>query len=107
MCLTFPALYALSEGFEVYAVEDCCGGTSQVAHDGALSRIVQAGAVRVTWVQTMLEWQRDWARRGTYDSVMKNVIEHGGVYGQAVEYAYTMVHKQPNFTQRFANGHAH
>jgi nicotinamidase-related amidase len=105
VCLTFPALCALADGFEVYAVEDCSGGTSQVAHDAAISRIVQAGGVRMTWIQTMLEWQRDWARRSTYDSVMKNVIQHGGVYGQAVEYCYTMVHKAPGFPERFANGH--
>ena len=70
VCLCFPALHALAEGFEIYAVEDCSGGTSLIAHDAAISRIVQAGGVRVTWVQVMLEWQRDWARRATYDAVM-------------------------------------
>lgn len=75
VCLAFPALCALGEGFEVYAVEDCSGGTSQVAHDAAISRIQQAGGVRTTWVPTMLEWQRDWARRATYDSVMQTVLE--------------------------------
>ena len=70
VCLCFPALHALAEGFEIYAVEDCSGGTSLIAHDAAISRIVQAGGVRVTWVQVMLEWQRDWARKGTYDAVM-------------------------------------
>jgi nicotinamidase-related amidase len=106
VCLTFPALCALADGYEVYAVEDCSGGTSQVAHDAAIARIQQAGGVRMTWIQTMLEWQRDWARRGTYDSVMKNVVEHGGVYGQAVEYCYTMVHKAPNYVERFKAGAA-
>jgi len=104
VCLCFPALMAMAAGFEVYAVEDCSGGTSIVAHDAAIARIQQAGAVRVTWNQVMLEFQRDWARKGTYDAVMKTVIEHGGVYGQAVEYCYTMVHKAPPFTQRFAAG---
>ena len=75
VCLAFPALCALGEGFEVYAVEDCSGGTSVVAHEAALARIQQAGGVRTTWVCTMLEWQRDWARRETYDRVMQTVIE--------------------------------
>ena len=75
VCLAFPALCALGEGYEVYAVEDCSGGTSQVAHDAAISRIVQAGGVRTTWVCTMLEWQRDWARKATYNDVMQTVIE--------------------------------
>jgi nicotinamidase-related amidase len=104
VCLAFPALCAMQEGYEVYAVEDCCGGTSVVAHDAAIARIAQAGAVRATWISTMLEWQRDWARRATYDPVMQTVLEHGGVYGQAVEYCYTMVHKAPNFLDRLAAG---
>jgi len=102
VCLCFPALCALGEGYEVYAVEDCSGGTSQAAHDWAMKRMVQAGVVPVTWNQVMLEFQRDWSRRDTYDAVMKTVLEHGGVYGQAVEYCYTMVHKAPPMTQRLA-----
>jgi len=101
VCLVFPAISAMGEGFEVYAVEDCSGGTSEMAHKAAMNRIVQAGAVSVSWVQVMLEWQRDWSRRATYDGVMGLVIEHGGVYGQAVEYCYTMVHKAPPFPVRF------
>jgi hypothetical protein len=42
-----------------------------------------------------LEWQRDWARRDTYDAVMAIVKEHSGAYGMGVDYAYTMVHKAP------------
>jgi nicotinamidase-related amidase len=103
VCLTFPALCAMKEGYEVYAVEDCCGGTTLVAHDASLARISQAGAVRVTWNQVMLEFQRDWSRRSTYNAVMKIVVEHGGAYGQAVEYCYTHVHKQPPFPVRFAD----
>ena len=75
VCLAFPALCALSDGYDVYAVEDCSGGTSQVAHEAAISRIVQAGGVRTTWVSTMLEWQRDWARKEHYNDVMQIVIE--------------------------------
>jgi hypothetical protein len=61
-----------------------------------MQRIVQAGAVPMTWQQVLLEFQRDWARKGTYDAVINIVKEHSGAYGQGVEYAYTMVHKQPS-----------
>jgi len=102
VCLCFPALCALADGYEVYAVDDCSGGVSESAHRNAMSRMTQAGVVPVTWVQVMLEFQRDWARKTSYNDVMKTVIEHGGAYGQAVEYCYTMVHKAPAFPERFA-----
>jgi nicotinamidase-related amidase len=92
VCLTFPALHALGAGYEVYGVEDASGGTSITAHNAAMRRIEQAGAVAVTAQQVLLEFQRDWARKDTYDRVIEIVKEHGGAYGQGVEYAYTMVH---------------
>jgi nicotinamidase-related amidase len=105
VCLAFPAIQAMEAGYEVYAVEDASGGTSDVAHRNAMQRVVQAGAVPVTWQQVLLEFQRDWARRETYDAVMEIVLEHSGAYGQGVEYAYTMVHKQPPYPTRFKAGH--
>jgi nicotinamidase-related amidase len=94
VCLTFPALEAMEAGYEVYAVADASGGTSQMAHDMAMQRIVQAGGVPVTWQQVMLEFQRDWARRETYDAVIGVAKEHSGAYGIGIEYVYTMVHGQ-------------
>jgi nicotinamidase-related amidase len=95
VCLVFPAIQAMEAGYEVYAVVDASGGTSQIAHDTAIQRIVQAGAVPVTWQQVLLEYQRDWARKETYDAVIELVKEHSGAYGVGVEYAYTMVHGAP------------
>jgi nicotinamidase-related amidase len=95
VCLAFPAIDALRAGYEVYAVVDASGGMSKEIHDTAVLRLVQAGVVPVTWVQVMLEWQRDWARKQTYDAVIEIVKEHCGAYGSGVEYAYTMVHKLP------------
>jgi len=40
--------------------------------------MVQAGAVPMTWQQVMLEWQRDWARKDTYEAVTGIVKEHSG-----------------------------
>jgi nicotinamidase-related amidase len=95
VCLVFPALEALGAGYEVYAVEDASGGTSLAAHNAAMRRIEQAGAVPVTALQVLLEYQRDWARKETYNDVLAVVKEHAGAYGQGVEYAYTMVHGAP------------
>ncbi|MBP2227682.1 nicotinamidase-related amidase [Azospirillum agricola] len=94
-CLLFPTLCALEEGFEVYIVTDASGGTSQESHDAAVRRMEQAGAQSMTSVTVLLELQRDWAKRGTYDGVMNIVREHFGAYGMGVDYAYTMVHKAP------------
>ena len=95
VCLTFPALEALQAGYEVYAVEDASGGTSVAAHNAAMRRVEQAGVVPVTALQVLLEYQRDWAHKDTYNAVIEVVKEHGGAYGQGVEYAYTMVHGAP------------
>jgi len=43
-------------------------------------------------MSVLLEWQRDWAQRDTYDAVMDLVKRHFGAYGIGVEYAYTMLH---------------
>jgi nicotinamidase-related amidase len=99
---TFALCAALEGGYEIYMVADASGGTSKEAHDYAMQRMIQAGIVPVTWQQVLLEWQRDWARRETYDAVMAAVREHSGAYGMGVDYAYTMVHKAP---QRVAGAH--
>jgi nicotinamidase-related amidase len=103
VCNTTFALCAMLEGnYEIYMVADASGGTSKDAHDFAMQRMVQSGVVPVTWQQVMLEWQRDWARRETYDQVMAIAKEHSGAYGMGIDYAYTMVHKAP---QRTATPH--
>ncbi|HGH5989767.1 hydrolase [Morganella morganii] len=95
VCLNFPTLMAIEAGYEVYIVTDASGGTSVDAHERSIDRMVQAGAIPVTWQQVLLEYQRDWARKETYDAVMGLVQEHSGAYGMGVDYAYTMVHKAP------------
>ena len=103
VCNCTFALSAMHDAdYEIYMVADASGGTSKDAHDYAMQRMVQAGVVPVTWQQVLLEWQRDWAHRDTYDAVMKLVKEHSGAYGMGVDYAYTMVHKAP---QRTATPH--
>jgi len=94
-CVALPTIQAIHDGYEVYVVEDCCGDVSQLNHDNAMRRVVQAGAKPVTALSVMLEWQRDWAHRETYDAVMDIVRTHCGAYGIGVEYAYTMIHGLP------------
>ncbi|WDA40970.1 hydrolase [Erythrobacter sp. BLCC-B19] len=94
-CLLFPALCAIEEGFEVFMVTDASGGTSPEAHDAAIRRMEQAGGHSLTTINAMLELQRDWANRTTYDGLMDIVRDHLGAYGMGVDYAYTMVHKAP------------
>ena len=94
VCNCTFALSAMHDAdYEIYMVADASGGTSLEAHERAMQRMIQAGCVPVTWQQVMLEWQRDWAHRETYDAVMAIVKEHSGAYGMGVDYAYTMVHK--------------
>ncbi|WP_029009962.1 hydrolase [Azospirillum halopraeferens] len=92
---TFALSCLADTDYEIYMVADASGGTSLDAHNYAMDRMVQVGIVPVTWQQVLLEWQRDWARRDTYEAVMAIVKEHSGAYGMGVDYAYTMVHKAP------------
>jgi nicotinamidase-related amidase len=94
-CVALPTVQAIHDGFEVYVVEDCCGDVSQLAHENAMKRVIQAGAKPVTSLSVMLELQRDWAQRDTYDAVMDVVKTHYGAYGVGVEYVYTMMHGAP------------
>src|SRR6202795_3066373 len=76
VCNNSFALCAMGEGsYEIYMVADASGGTSKDAHDYSMQRMIQAGVVPVTWQQVLLEWQRDWARKETYDAVMAIVRE--------------------------------
>jgi nicotinamidase-related amidase len=74
VCLAFPTLDALSEGFEVYPVVDAVGGTSIEAHRAGLERIVQAGARPISWVSLACELQRDWARTETVPDIVDIVL---------------------------------
>ncbi|NEO71057.1 hydrolase [Moorena sp. SIO3H5] len=95
VCINLCAFSAMQDNYEVYVVEDACGGTSEMAHRASMDRMVQAGVVPMTWQQVALEWQRDWARKETYDPIMAVFKEHSGAYGMGIDYAYTMINKVP------------
>lgn len=85
-CLTFPALDALAEGFEVYVVADAVGGTSVAAHEAALRRIEQAGGRMISVPQLFCELQRDWKRSEMVPAFIDLFIQTGGTAG--IQFSY-------------------
>jgi nicotinamidase-related amidase len=83
ICLAMPVIQAVGEGYDVYFVTDASGGVSLEAHEMAIHRMVQAGAVPITWGVFAAELQRDWARTATVPAVAQILIEHAGVVGSA------------------------
>ena len=86
ICLAMPAIQALADGYDVFIVTDASGGVSAEAHDMAVRRMVAAGAVPITWLAVLGEWQRDWAREKTAAGVAGVVLGHGG--GSSVAFAW-------------------
>jgi nicotinamidase-related amidase len=91
-CVTFSVLSAIAAGFEVYLVGDACGGLTPASYDLALRRMEAAGARVTSWIQVLLELQRDWTRHETYDQARAIVETHGGGYGIGLAYARDMIH---------------
>ena len=75
-CVMFPTLDLLREGYEVYIPADACGDVTPEAHERAMQRLVQAGAVPMNALQFVFELQQDWARGETYDGVMEILKAH-------------------------------
>lgn len=90
VCIVDPALSAVEQGFEVYAITDACGDVSTEAHERAVSRMIQVGVRPMTSVQYLLELQRDWARGETYGLTTGIAAELAGGYGLGITYAKTM-----------------
>ncbi len=91
-CVSFPVLSALNEGSEVFVVGDACGGFTPSGHDFALRRMEQAGVTVTSWIQVLLEFQREWTRRETYEAARAIIIKNGGGYGIGLAYAREMIH---------------
>jgi len=91
-CVSFPVLSALAEGYEVFVVGDACGGLTTASHELALRRMEAAGARMTSWIQILLELQRDWTRHETYDGCRAIVESNAGGYGIGLAYSRDMVH---------------
>lgn len=85
-CVMFPTLDMLKEGFEIYIAADACGDVSVEAHDRAMDRAVQAGAVPITSLQYLFELQQDWARSETYEGAM-DILRAHSPYGIQVRFS--------------------
>ena len=90
VCVLFPALSAIEDGYEVYILTDASGGLTQEAHDMSIQRAIMAGAKPITSVQYMLEIHRDWARDETYAEIVRISKKYGGSYGLGIDYIKTM-----------------
>lgn len=90
VCIVDPVLTALEQGFKVHVLADACGDVSVEAHNRAMDRMFQAGAIPMTSVQYLLELQRDWARAETYELTTGIAKVHAGGYGLGIQYAYSM-----------------
>ena len=84
VCLAMPVIHAMGDGYEVYVVTDASGGASRETHEMAVRRLVQAGAVPMTWIAIGGEWQRDWARESTIPGLAEVYAAHGGATGVAL-----------------------
>jgi len=91
-CVSFAVVSALKDGFEVFVVADACGGLSVAGHELALRRMEAAGAQMTSWLQVLLEFQRDWTRHATYDGARAIIETNGGGYGIGLTYARDMIH---------------
>ena len=92
VCVCFPAVEAIAEGYEVHVPTDACGDLTLEAHERAVQRAIQAGVVPMTTLHVMFEWQRDWARTETYDGCMEILKAHAA-YGIGLHYAGAILGK--------------
>lgn len=92
-CVMFPSLDLLMAGYEVYVPADACGDITEEAHERAVQRLVQAGAVPMNSLQFLFELQQDWARSETYEGCMEIMKAHSP-YGIEVR-----------FVKEFLGGH--
>jgi nicotinamidase-related amidase len=95
ICLAMPAIHALGDGYEVYIVTDASGGVSIEAHEMAVTRMVQAGAVPITWTVFASELQRDWARTATVAGIGELLVERMGVVGTSFAWEQQLLATQP------------
>ena len=91
ICLAYPVLSALGDDYEVFIVTDASGGVSVEAHERAVQRMVQAGAVPLTWIGFASELQRDWAREKTIVGISEIMSKHGGNIGTSLAWEFQLL----------------
>ena len=94
-CVAFTVLSALAEGRDVRVVVDACGARSPSAQETSVSLMMQAGMRPRTWLQFLLELQREWTHSETYAAATDVVKAHAGAYGMGLNYAKAMFEAVP------------
>jgi nicotinamidase-related amidase len=100
ICLAMPVLHALGDGYEVYIVTDASGGVSWEAHEMAVRRMVQAGAVPITWTVFGSELQRDWARTETVPALAETLFAHMGNVGTSLRWEHQLLATSAKATEQ-------
>ena len=95
ICLAMPAIHAIGDGYDVFIVTDASGGVSLEAHEMAIQRMVQAGAVPITWTVLASELQRDWARTDTVPGLVQMLVEHMGNVGTSFTWEQQLLNTPP------------
>lgn len=83
VCVAFPTLSALAEGYEVYVVTDASGTQNQVCRDAAWHRMVHAGAQLMNWFSVTSELHRDW--RNDIPGLTRIMSEHSPAYANLIQ----------------------
>lgn len=94
-CVTFPVLCAQASGHEAYVVADACGAITHEGQALSVHRMAASGARMTSWLQVLLELQRDWTRHSTYAAARAIVEKNGGGYGIGLNYARDMLPAPP------------
>jgi len=80
VCLLFPALSAVEEGYDVYAVIDASGTWNKTVQEVTVQRLTQAGVKMTTWASVLAELMNDW--RSEHGEALGQVLaEHTTKYG--------------------------
>jgi nicotinamidase-related amidase len=76
VCVVYPALSALGEGYTVYAVADASGDITSEAHNLAMLRLTQAGAIPITVGAMLPELMKDWRRKeaGDFAKILAELV---------------------------------
>jgi nicotinamidase-related amidase len=82
MCMSLTTLHGLREGFDVFGVMDAAGSETLYAHEMAVHRMIQAGVVPCTWMQTVSEWMNNWQNPKAGEMYMKVYRGFSGFFGQ-------------------------
>jgi nicotinamidase-related amidase len=84
VCLAYPAMQAVADGFNVYGVVDASGAPSPEARQMSIARLIDHGVTPVTWLMAATELQRDW-RLPTGQGLGQLFHEHNHSYGMLID----------------------